>query len=147
LFVNELLTGTTCDAAAATEVRLTFPSLPPQRMKEIGAGTYEQYQKTFGKEPTAFALYAVEAGRVAIDAIRRAAAELDSVNNPRDKREAVRKAMATTRNFQGINGTWSFDDNGDVDIDTMSGFKVIRGDGPSTCKFQFETVILQQSSS
>ena len=145
--MNELLTGTTCDAAAATEVRLTFPSLPPQRMKEIGAGTYEQYQKTFGKEPTAFALYAVEAGRVAIDAIRRAAAELDSVNNPRDKREAVRKAMATTRNFQGINGTWSFDDNGDVDIDTMSGFKVIRGDAPSTCKFQFETVILQQPSS
>ena len=85
----------------------------------------------------------MEAGRIAIDGIRRAAAELDPASDPRDKREAVRKAIATTRNFEGINGTWSFDDNGDVDIDTMSGFKVVRDDR-NTCRFQFETVILQQ---
>jgi branched-chain amino acid transport system substrate-binding protein len=143
LFVDELLTGTTCDAAAATEVRLTFPGLPPERMRGLGAATYKQYKKTFGQEPSALALYSVEAGRVAIDGIRRAAAELDRASDPRDKREAVRKAIATTRNFEGINGTWSFDDNGDVDIDTMSGFKVVRGDR-NTCRFQFETVILQQ---
>jgi branched-chain amino acid transport system substrate-binding protein len=85
----------------------------------------------------------VEAARVAIDGIRRAAAELDSASSLRDKRDAVRKAIATTRGFDGINGKWSFDDNGDVDIDTMSGFKVVRGERTATCRFKFETVILQ----
>ena len=146
LFVDELLTGPTCEAAAATEVRVTFPGLPPDRMRGTGAATYEQYKKTFGTEPTAFALYAVEAGRIAVDGIRRAAVEIGSARNVRDQREAVRKAIATTRNFEGINGTWSFDRNGDVDIDTMSGFRVVSGEAPMTCKFQFETVILQQGS-
>jgi len=146
LFVDEVLTGTTCDAAAATEVRVTFPGLPLERMSSIGAATYEQYKKIFGKEPTAFALHAVEAARVAIDGIRRAAADLDSASSLKDKRDAVRKSIATTRDFVGINGKWSFDDNGDVDIDTMSGFKVVRGKSPTTCQFEFETVILQQGS-
>lgn len=146
LFVDELLTGATCAAAAATEVRVTFPGVPPEKMRGTGAATYEQYKKTFGTEPTAFALYAVEAGRIVVDGIRRAAAELGSASNVRDQREAVRKAIAATRNFEGINGTWSFDRDGDVDIDTMSGFRVVSGDAPTTCKFQFETVILQEGS-
>ena len=146
LFVDEVLTGATCDAAAATEVRVTFPGLPLERMSDIGAATYEQYKKIFGKEPTAFALHAVEAARVAIDGIRRAAAELDSASSLKDKRDAVRKSIATTRDFVGINGKWSFDDNGDIDIDTMSGFKVVRGKSSTTCQFEFETVILQQGS-
>lgn len=146
LFVDEVLTGTTCDAAAATEVRVTFPGLPPERMSGIGAATYEQYKKIFRQEPTAFALHAVEAARVAIDGIRRAAAELDATSSLRDKRDAVRKSIAATRDFVGINGKWSFDDNGDIDIDTMSGFKVVRGKEPTTCQFELETVILQQGS-
>ena len=62
LFVEELLTTTTCDAALATEMRVTFPGLPTERLKGTGARTYDDYEKTFGKEPTAFALYAAEAG-------------------------------------------------------------------------------------
>jgi hypothetical protein len=58
-----------------------------------------------------------------------------------EKREAVRKAIASTKTFEGINGKWSFDENGDVDYDTMSGFKAVKADGPIGCKFQFETIL------
>ena len=54
---------------------------------------------------------------------------------------AVRKAIAATKNFDGINGKWSFDENGDVDYDTMSGFKVVKADTPIGCKFQFESIL------
>ena len=54
---------------------------------------------------------------------------------PTEKREALRKAIASTKNFEGINGKWSFDENGDVDYDTMSGFKAVKADGPIGCKF------------
>src|SRR5439155_1532723 len=80
-------------------------------------------------------------GRVIIDAIKRAAPAIEQAKDATEKREAVRKAIAATKNFEGINGKWSFDENGDVDYDTMSGFKVVKADGPIGCKFQFETIL------
>ena len=141
LLEEELLKGVTCDAALATEMRVTFAGLPFEKMKGVGAKTYETYKAKFNKEPTAYALYAAEAGRVVIDGIRRAAPELDRAKDIKDKREAVRKAIAATKNFDGINGKWSFDANGDVDYDTMSGFKAVKADGPVGCKFSFETIL------
>jgi branched-chain amino acid transport system substrate-binding protein len=125
----------------ATEMRVTFAGLPFEKMKGVGAKTYEDYKKKFGKEPTSYALYAAEGGRVAVDALKRAAPEIDRAKNITEKREALRKAISITKNFEGINGKWSFDANGDVDYDTMSGFKVVKADTPIGCKFQFETIL------
>jgi branched-chain amino acid transport system substrate-binding protein len=141
LLEEELLKGATCDAALATDMRITFAGLPFEKMRGVGAKTYEAYKAKFNKEPTAYALYAVEAGRVVIDGIRRAASDLDGAKDLKDKREAVRKAIAATKNFDGINGKWNFDENGDVDYDTMSGFKAVKADTPVGCKFQFETIL------
>src|SRR5262245_30751119 len=141
LLEEELLKGATCDAALATEMRITFAGLPFEKMKGIGAKTYEAYKAKFNKEPTSYALYAVEAGRVAIDGIKRAAPEMDRAKDVTEKREALRRAIASTKNFEGINGKWSFDENGDVDYDAMSGFKVVKADGPIGCKFQFESIL------
>jgi branched-chain amino acid transport system substrate-binding protein len=141
LLEEELLKGATCDAALATEMRVTFAGLPFEKMRGVGAKTYEAYKAKFGKEPTAYALYAAEAGRVAVDGVRRAAPAIERAKDVTEKREAVRKAIAATKNFEGINGKWSFDENGDVDYDTMSGFKVMKADGPIGCKFQFETIL------
>ena len=141
LLEEELLKGATCDAALRTEMRITFAGLPFEKMRGVGAKTYEAYKAKFGKEPTSYALYAAEGGRVIIDAIRRAAPTLEHAKDVTEKREAVRKAIATTKNFDGINGKWSFDENGDVDYDTMSGFKVVKADTPVGCKFQFETIL------
>ena len=141
LFEEELLKGATCDAALATEMRVTFAGLPFEKMRGVGAKTYEAYKAKFGKEPTSYGLYAVEAARVALDGIRRAAPALEAAKDLSEKREAVRRAIAGTKNFDGINGKWSFDENGDVDYDTMSGFKVVKADTPIGCKFQFETIL------
>src|SRR6266704_2371831 len=96
VFEEELLKGATCEVAMATEMRVTFAGLPFEKMKGIGAKTYEEYKKRFGKEPTAYALYAAEGGRVAVDAIKRAAAEMDRAKDITEKREALRKAISTT---------------------------------------------------
>lgn len=141
LLQDTLLSGATCAAAMATDLRVTIPGLPFEKMTGVGARTYEDYKRRFGVEPTAFALYAVEAGRVAIDGIRRAAAELDRNGDLAKKRDAVRRAIAATRNFEGINGTWSFDRNGDVDHSTTSGFRVVRAANPVRCRFQFESIV------
>ena len=141
LLEEELLKGATCDAALGTDMRVTFAGLPFEKMRGVGAKTYETYKAKFSKEPTSYALYAAEGGRVIVDAIRRAAPELERAKDLAAKREAVRKAIASTKNFEGINGKWSFDENGDVDYDTMSGFKAVKADGPIGCKFQFETIL------
>ncbi|MBI3456875.1 MAG: branched-chain amino acid ABC transporter substrate-binding protein [Candidatus Rokubacteria bacterium] len=141
LYEDELLKAATCDAVLAVDFRMTFGSLPFEKMKGIGATTYENYKKKFGKEPTSYALYAVEATRVAIDGIKRAAPQIDKAKNITEKREAVRQAVANTKNFDGLNGRFSFDENGDTTIETMSGFKVVKADNPIGCKFEFETIL------
>jgi branched-chain amino acid transport system substrate-binding protein len=141
LLEEELLKGATCEVALATEMRVTFAGLPFEKMKGVGAKTYEDYKKKFGKEPTSYALYSAEGGRVAVDALKRAAPEIDRAKDITEKREALRKAISLTKNFDGINGKWSFDANGDVDYDTMSGFKVVKAEGPIGCKFQFEAIL------
>jgi branched-chain amino acid transport system substrate-binding protein len=141
LLEEELLKGATCEAALATDMRLTFAGLPFEKMRGAGAKTYEAYKAKFNKEPTSYALYAVEGTRVIIDAVRRAAPQIERAKDLTDKREALRKAIASTKNFDGINGKWSFDENGDVDYDTMSGFKAVKADSPLGCKFQFETIL------
>jgi branched-chain amino acid transport system substrate-binding protein len=141
LLEEELLKSATCDAALGTDMRITFAGLPFEKMRGVGAKTYTAYKTKFGKEPTSYALYAAEGSRVIVDAIRRAAPAMDRAKDITEKREAVRKAIASTKNFEGINGKWSFDENGDVDYDTMSGFKAVKADGPVGCKFQFETIL------
>ncbi len=141
LYEDELLKAATCDAVMATDFRMTFASLPFEKMKGIGATTYENYKKKYGKEPTGYALYSAEAARVAIDSIKRAAPEIDKAKDLKGKREAVRKAMSLTKNFDGLNGRWNFDENGDTSIETMSGFKVVKADNPIGCKFEFETIL------
>jgi branched-chain amino acid transport system substrate-binding protein len=141
LYEDELLKAATCDAVMAVDFRMTYASLPFEKMKGIGAQTYENYKKKFGKEPTGYALYTAEAGRVAIDGIRRAAPQIEKAKDVTEKREAVRQAIANTKNFDGINGKFSFDENGDTTVDTMSGFKVAKADNPIGCKFEFETML------
>ncbi|HEV8310613.1 MAG TPA: branched-chain amino acid ABC transporter substrate-binding protein [Methylomirabilota bacterium] len=140
-YEDEVLKGATCDAVMAVEMRMTFASLPFENMKGLGATTYQTYKQKYGKEPTSYALYSVEAARIAIDGIKRAAPDIEKARELKDKREAVRKAIAATKNFDGLNGKWGFDENGDTTLETMSGFKVVKDNNPIGCKFQFESVL------
>jgi branched-chain amino acid transport system substrate-binding protein len=144
LLEEEVLKGATCDAAIQTEMRVTFASLPFEQLKGIGAKTYQTYKQKYQKEPTAYALYSAEAGRVVIEGIKRAGADLDKAIAAKDMkaaRESVRKAIAGLKDYDGLNGKWSFDENGDTSLETMSGYKVVKADGPLGCKFEFETIL------
>jgi branched-chain amino acid transport system substrate-binding protein len=67
-------------------------------------------------------VYGYESALVALEAIRRAG---------KNDREAIRAACASIRDFEGALGRWSFDENGDTTLTTMSGQAIRDG------KFQF----------
>jgi len=128
LYEEELLKAATCQAAQAVDMRITFASLPFDHLQGKGAEIYKLYKDKYKKEPTSYALYSWEAAQVTIDAIKRAG-EKD--------REKIRAAIAQTKNFDGLNGKWSFDANGDTTLDVMSGFKVVKAAGPIGCKYDY----------
>ena len=132
LYEEELLKAATCDAAMAVDMHITFASLPFEQMSGKGAEVYKLYKDHYKLEPTSYALYAWEAAELTIEAIKRAAAK---------DREKIRAAIAATKDFNGLNGKWSFDANGDTTMDVMSGFKVVKADTPVGCKFEFVQVL------
>jgi branched-chain amino acid transport system substrate-binding protein len=132
LYEEELLKAATCDAALGVDMHITFASVAFEEMTGKGAEIYKQYKERYKIEPTSYALYSWEAAEVAIDAIKRVGAK---------DREKIRAAIADTKDFNGLNGKWSFDKNGDTTMKVMSGFKVVKADGPVGCKFQFDEVL------
>ncbi len=132
LYQEELLKAATCEAAEAVDMHISFASLPFEQMKGKGAEIYKQYKERFKVEPTSYALYSWEAAEVTIDAIKRAGAK---------DREKIRAAIAATKDFNGLNGKWSFDKDGDTTLEVMSGFKVVKADNPIGCKFEFAEVL------
>jgi branched-chain amino acid transport system substrate-binding protein len=128
LYEEELLKAATCQAAQAVDMRITFASLPFEHMAGKGAQIYKLYKENYKKEPTSYALYSWEAMEVTLQAINKVG-EKD--------REKIRTAIAQTKDFNGLNGKWSFDANGDTTMDVMSGFKVVKATGPIGCKFDY----------
>jgi branched-chain amino acid transport system substrate-binding protein len=132
LFQEELLKAATCEAAMAVDMHISFASLPFEQMKGKGAEIYKLYKERYKIEPTSYALYSWEAAEITIDAIKRAGAK---------DREKIRAAIASTKDFDGLNGKWSFDKDGDTTLEVMSGFKVVKAEGPIGCKFEFAEVL------
>jgi branched-chain amino acid transport system substrate-binding protein len=132
LYEEELLKAATCDAAMAVDMHITFASSPFEHMTGKGGEIYKLYKDRYKIEPTSYALYSWEAGEVVVEAIKRAAVK---------DREKIRAAIAATKDFNGLNGKWSFDANGDTTMDVMSGFKVVKADTPIGCKFEYDEVL------
>ena len=132
LYEDELLKAATCDAAMAVDMHITFASVAFDQMTGLGAEIYKDYKAKYKVEPTSYALYSWEAGAVAIDAIKRAGVK---------DRAKILAAVAATKDFNGLNGKWSFDANGDTTMKVMSGFKVVKADNPIGCKFEFAEVL------
>jgi branched-chain amino acid transport system substrate-binding protein len=111
---------------------VTFGGLPPDQLElQEGPGRQfvEKYQQRFGKKPEGYAIYGYEAGKVALEAIKQAGVK---------DRQAVLKAALEIKNFdQGALGTWSFDENGDTTLRTISGNIIRNG------QFQFVKLLGQ----
>jgi branched-chain amino acid transport system substrate-binding protein len=97
---------------------LTFSGVPAKMLTGKGASFYENYKARFKSEPEVYSVYGYETARVILDAIQRA--------NSSD-RDAILQALAKTANYEGALGTWSFDENGDTTLKTLSGNTVKEG--------------------
>jgi branched-chain amino acid transport system substrate-binding protein len=110
-------------------VFVTFGGLPANQLQGAGAQFVKTYRQLHGKDPEVYAVYGYEAGKVAVEAIRRAGVK---------DRQAILDACLAIHEFSGgALGTWSFDANGDTTLKTVSG-NVIR-DG----KFEFVKLLGQ----
>ena len=89
---------------------VTFGGLPPSELKGKGREFYENYKKKYHAEPEAYAVYGYEAARVVLEAIRRAGVK---------DREAITAAARNLKDFDGVLGKWSFDQNGDTSLKVM----------------------------
>jgi branched-chain amino acid transport system substrate-binding protein len=105
------------------DVIATFVGLPPDQLQGAGKDWYMRYkQQHGGKDPGAYAAYGYEAMSVLLDAIAKAGA-----NGKQPSPAQVLAALRAEKNFQGITGTWSFDQNCDTTLTTISVLKVQNG--------------------
>lgn len=105
---------------------ITFGGIPPNQLTGKGKEFYENYKAKYNAEPEGYATYAYEATKVVLDAIERAG---------KKDRLAITEAVRNTEDYEGTLGVWSFDENGDTTLKTMSGNTVKDG------KFEFVTLL------
>lgn len=106
---------------------VTFGGLPPEALTGAGKTFVDRYRKTYRSNPEVYAIYGYEAAKVALESIARAGVK---------DRGAIVKACLGIKSFdKGALGTWSFDDNGDTTLSTISGSIVRNG------RFEFVTTL------
>jgi branched-chain amino acid transport system substrate-binding protein len=86
-------------------------------LPQEGQHFVERYQERFPESNVeAFDAYAFEATNVLLDAIERA-----YENDGEVTREGVVQELVATQNYDGVLGTWSFDENGDTTLTQLTG--------------------------
>lgn len=107
------------DADVDGDVLFTFPGpLPSAITSDMGQRYYNDFVETYGHEPDPYGVYAYQAMQVILDSIERAG-EAD--------RGAILEAMRSTTDFEGMLGTFSFDENGDSTLAGFYGYGVAEG--------------------
>lgn len=101
---------------------VTFGLLPTEKIEARCVEFVRRFRMRFGKTPEGYGVYGYEAARAALEAIRRAG---------KKDRDAIRAACLAIQDFNGVLGTWSFDENGDTTLRTMGIYTVREG------KFEF----------
>jgi branched-chain amino acid transport system substrate-binding protein len=116
---------------AAEGSYLTFSGLPASELPGRGQDFVERYEERFpDSEVDALTAYGYEAANVLLDAIEKAYNADGEAT-----REGVIRELFATRNYDGVLGTWSFDENGDTTLTELSGQRVENGE------FEFDRVI------
>ena len=113
IFVDELL-GQAGDAANG--IYVTFGGVPESEYSAEGREFVETYESEYDDEIQPYTAYAYEAANVMLDAIERAADEAGGV----PERQAVVEQVFATEDFEGVLGTWSFDEEGDTSLTELS---------------------------
>jgi branched-chain amino acid transport system substrate-binding protein len=116
---------------AAEGSYITFSGLPASELPGTGQEFVERYQERFpDSEVDALTAYGFEAANVLLDAIENAYNADGEVT-----REGVLRELVATQDYEGVLGTWSFDENGDTTLTELSGNRVQNGE------FDFDRVL------
>lgn len=100
-------------------VLLTFPGLLPNALTtESGQRFYQDYLAKYNAEPDPFATYAYQSMQVILASIESAGVA---------DRGAILEAMRGSESFDGITGTFSFDENGDSTLAFIYGYDITDG--------------------
>ncbi|HSJ90141.1 MAG TPA: branched-chain amino acid ABC transporter substrate-binding protein [Anaerolineales bacterium] len=97
--------------------------LAPDNWTEAGKKFLTDYEAKYGKLTEPYAIYGYEAMNVLLKAIEDVCA---SGGDPTD-RAAVTKAVMAIKDFDGVLGKWSFDENGDTTLTSMTVYQVQGG--------------------
>ena len=111
IFVDELLVQA---GDAAEGIYVTFGGLPESELSAEGQEFVETYESKYDDQIQPYTAYAYEAANVMLDAIERAS------ENGEVSRETVLQEIFATEDYEGVLGTWSFDEDGDTTLTELS---------------------------
>jgi branched-chain amino acid transport system substrate-binding protein len=97
---------------------VTIGGVEPSQLTGKGADFVKAYRAKYRVEPESYAVYGYEAASVVLAAIKQVG---------KKDREAVRRAVVGTKDFEGALGKWSFDANGDTTLQQLTVSKVEKG--------------------
>ena len=118
IFVDEFLSQA---GNAAEGAYITFGGLPESELTAKGQQFVQDYESQHDDAIQPYTAYAYEAANVMLDAIERASKEGEVT------REAVLQQIFATEDFNGVLGTWSFDEDGDTSLTELSVQQVENG--------------------
>ncbi|WP_119067097.1 branched-chain amino acid ABC transporter substrate-binding protein [Rubrobacter indicoceani] len=103
----------------------TLGGVPASELGERGQSFVDEYEAAYPDVPiAAYTAYAYESANVMLDAIERAAEE---AGGP-PERAAVVEQLFATEDYEGVLGTWSFDEEGDTTLTELSVQRVENGE-------------------
>jgi branched-chain amino acid transport system substrate-binding protein len=106
---------------AAEGAYVTFGGLPQSELSAKGQQFVQDYESQHDDTVQPYTAYAYEAANVMLDAIEKASKEGEVT------REAVLQHIFATEDFDGVLGTWSFDEDGDTSLTELSVQRVENG--------------------
>jgi branched-chain amino acid transport system substrate-binding protein len=118
IFVDTLISQA---GNAAEGAYITFGGLPQSELTAKGQQFVQDYESQHDDAIQPYTAYAYEAANVMLDAIERASKEGEIT------REAVLQQVFATEDFDGVLGTWSFDEDGDTSLTELSVQQVENG--------------------
>jgi len=123
----------TAAGSAAEGSYLTFGGTTADQYTGDAAKFRDDYKAKYGGDLEVYTIYGYEAANVLVAAITTASKA--GAKDVKALRKGILDALAATKDFKGVLGTWSFDANGDTSLKVFSGTVVTSG------KFVFSKVL------
>jgi branched-chain amino acid transport system substrate-binding protein len=114
IFVDELISQ---GGNSVEGIYTSFGGIPPEKLGSAGQDFIDKYEQNYDDAVQPYTAYAYEAANVMLDAIERASK--DAGGDVPDRKAVIEQVFAT-QDYQGVLGTWSFDNDGDTSLTKLS---------------------------